>query len=219
MSQIGHNIKKLRKVKGLSQQAFAELFELSRGNISSYEEQRAEPKIDVVTKIANYFSIPLDYLLNKNISVNEILNYNAQLEPKEIYSSIELKSIPYIDRTIFSQVAKYLNRFNDLPQISFPIFSPKDFLAVDLYETIDHHSDFHFVETDIAFFKKLEVDLLHTLDQQYGLFFTEESFFIGKFRIEEKQIFLLLNDWHEEKFDVSTIDNFWKFYGKFEKAI
>ena len=39
MSKIGYNIKKLRNVKNLSQQAFADLFNLTRGNISSYEEQ------------------------------------------------------------------------------------------------------------------------------------------------------------------------------------
>ncbi len=219
MSQIGHNIKKLRKVKGLSQQAFAELFELSRGNISSYEEQRAEPKIDVVTKIANYFSIPLDHLLNNNISVNEILNFEDHFETKVPEMVSDFKTIPFIDRNHLPQINSFNENLDALPKIQFPIYSPKDFLALELDESVNHHSDFLFRETDIAFFKKLEVDLLHTLDQQYGLFFTEESFFIGKFRIEEKQIFLLLNDWHEEKFDVSTIDNFWKFYGKFEKAI
>ena len=76
MSKIGYNIKKLRNVKNLSQQAFADLFELTRGNISSYEEKRAEPKIEIAIKIANYFSIPLEPLLTKQLSVNEILNFN-----------------------------------------------------------------------------------------------------------------------------------------------
>lgn len=40
MSKVGRNIKKIRSVKGLSQQAFAYLFSLTRGNISSYEELR-----------------------------------------------------------------------------------------------------------------------------------------------------------------------------------
>ena len=38
MTKIGENIKKLRQVKNLTQQAFADLFEVSRGNISSYSQ-------------------------------------------------------------------------------------------------------------------------------------------------------------------------------------
>ena len=75
MTQIGTNIKKLRSVKGLSQQAFGELFNLTRGNISSYEEFRAEPKISVILQIAKYFSIPVAHLLEKKLTVNEILNF------------------------------------------------------------------------------------------------------------------------------------------------
>lgn len=217
MSQIGQNIKKLRKVKGLSQQAFAELFDLTRGNISSYEEQRAEPKVEVATKIANYFSIPLQHLYDKNLSVNEILKFDAKFETPEKTASIELKIIPYLDRTHLSLVSEYYQHFEKLPQIHFPIFSPKEFLAVDLYESIDHHSDFQFVETDIAFFKKLEVDLLHTLDEHYGLFYNKDFFFVGKFKIEGKKISLILNGWHEEELNMENIGEFWKLYGIFKK--
>lgn len=219
MSQIGHNIKKLRKVKGFSQQAFAELFELSRGNISSYEELRAEPKTDVVTKIANYFSIPLDHLFNNQLSVNEILNFNDHFETKEQEVVSDFKTIPFIDRNHISQILDFHDGLESLAKIQFPIYSPKDFLALELDESVNHHSDFQFRETNIAFFKKLEVDLLHTLDNQYGLFFSKASFFIGQFRVKEKQIFLVLNDWHEEEFSIDEIDNFWKYYGKFEKFV
>ena len=52
MSKVGKNIKKIRNVKALSQQAFADLFQLTRGNISSYEEFRAEPNIEIIVIIA-----------------------------------------------------------------------------------------------------------------------------------------------------------------------
>ena len=67
MTQIGKNIKKIRSVNGLSQQSFADLFSLTRGNISSYEESRAEPKIEVMIKIANYFGIPLSDLIEQDL--------------------------------------------------------------------------------------------------------------------------------------------------------
>ena len=58
MSYFGKNIRKIRSLKSLSQQAFAELFDLKRGTLGAYEEGRSEPKLETLIKIANYFSIP-----------------------------------------------------------------------------------------------------------------------------------------------------------------
>ena len=77
MTKIGANIKKVRTTKGISQQAFADLFALTRGNISSYEENRAEPKIETVIQIANHFNIPLNQFITQNLSIHEILKYNG----------------------------------------------------------------------------------------------------------------------------------------------
>lgn len=76
MSLIGKNIKKIRSIKKLNQSQFADLFDLSRASIGSYEEGRAEPKIDKIIEIANYFSIKTDLLLKKELSVNEISGFN-----------------------------------------------------------------------------------------------------------------------------------------------
>ncbi|WP_294205370.1 helix-turn-helix domain-containing protein [uncultured Chryseobacterium sp.] len=72
MSFFGTNIKKIRQVKGLSQKAFADLFDLNRGVISSYEEGRAEPKIETILKVANYFNLDLDKLLTEILQVNQL---------------------------------------------------------------------------------------------------------------------------------------------------
>ncbi|MDN3695636.1 helix-turn-helix transcriptional regulator [Chryseobacterium tructae] len=72
MSFFGTNIKKIRQVKGLSQKAFADLFDLNRGVISSYEEGRAEPKIETILKVANHFNLDLDKLLTEILQVNQL---------------------------------------------------------------------------------------------------------------------------------------------------
>lgn len=218
MSQIGHNIKKLRKVKGLSQQAFAEIFGLTRGNISSYEEIRAEPKIDAVTNIANYFSIPLEDLLHKNLSVNEILRFNDYFEQKELKTT-EFKAIPFIDRNHLAHISELHNHTETLPKIHFPIYGTQDFLALELDHSISHHSGFIYQENDIAFFKKMELDLLHTIENEFGLFFSENQFFIGKFIRQDSGIILQLNEWLSEELNVNDLTNFWKYYGRFEKNL
>ena len=72
MSQIGQNIRKIRSAKKLNQTQFAEIFNLTRGSVGAYEEGRAEPKIDTIIQIANYFSLSIDLLLNKEITVNDL---------------------------------------------------------------------------------------------------------------------------------------------------
>ncbi|WP_410498210.1 helix-turn-helix domain-containing protein [Chryseobacterium sp. Tr-659] len=72
MSFFGTNIKKIRQVKGLSQKAFADLFDLNRGVISSYEEGRAEPKIETILKVASHFNLNLDKLLTETLQVNQL---------------------------------------------------------------------------------------------------------------------------------------------------
>src|SRR5690606_16346950 len=98
MSKIGHNIKKLRNVKNLSQQAFADLCSLTRGNISSYEELRAERKLETIINISNYFSIPLVQPLTHHLSVNATVNFhdyfNEAGEKKLQKSFANLRFIP-----------------------------------------------------------------------------------------------------------------------------
>lgn len=74
MSFFGTNIKKIRQVKGLSQKAFADLFDLNRGVISAYEEGRAEPKIDTLLKVAGYFSLDINDFLTKPLQVNNLVS-------------------------------------------------------------------------------------------------------------------------------------------------
>ena len=54
MSLFGKNIRKIRNVRNMSQQSFADLFDLKRGTLGAYEEGRSEPRIETILKIANY---------------------------------------------------------------------------------------------------------------------------------------------------------------------
>lgn len=72
MSFFGTNIKKIRQAKDLSQKAFADLFDLNRGVISSYEEGRAEPKIETLLKVANLFNLDLDQLLTEDLQESQL---------------------------------------------------------------------------------------------------------------------------------------------------
>src|SRR5689334_5181298 len=115
MTRIGANIKKIRTTKGLSQQAFADLFALTRGNISSYEENRAEPRIETVMQIANYFGIPLNHFISQSLSIHEILKYNGDklIGDEKHIINLQLKQVPFISDTIYMKCCYQELAFND----------------------------------------------------------------------------------------------------------
>lgn len=83
MTQIGKNIRKIRSVKGISQAAFAELFQLTRASVGAYEEGRAEPKLNTIIQIADYFGISVDIIIKKELTVNELHRFDIFKNEKQ----------------------------------------------------------------------------------------------------------------------------------------
>ena len=68
MSRAGLNLKYLRKLRGWTQEEFAIKLNIKRSLIGAYEEERADPRIDVLEIIAEMFKLSLDELLLKDLS-------------------------------------------------------------------------------------------------------------------------------------------------------
>ena len=68
MKIIAKNIKHLRSLKKLSQEALAEELSITRSRIGSYEENRSSPTIEVLIKLSDYFKIPIDILLRNDLT-------------------------------------------------------------------------------------------------------------------------------------------------------
>lgn len=128
MTHFGKNIKKIRAIKNLSQAAFADIFGITRASVGAYEEGRAEAKIDTIIEIANYFSISLNQLLTKEITVNELYNFNPIKQLEKIQkipqtSKSEARNlIPLIyNKFAYDYCVNYKNRayIESLPTIQF----------------------------------------------------------------------------------------------------
>lgn len=65
---IGTRIKQLRKQYNLSQEEFANKIGVSQTTITAWETGKAEPASSVVVKIANYFKVSTDFILEVNDS-------------------------------------------------------------------------------------------------------------------------------------------------------
>ncbi|MEP5339181.1 MAG: helix-turn-helix domain-containing protein [Algibacter sp.] len=133
MSFFGKNIKKIRGVKSLSQQAFADLFFLKRATLGAYEEGRSEPKIDTIIKVANYFSISIDDILTKEITVNQLLSFNGGIttDVNQVVKTTftEVPFVNELNSKMFIDDFKTSQNYSSLPKIKIPIEGSINLLA------------------------------------------------------------------------------------------
>ncbi len=114
MAIIHQNIRALRQSLDVNQQKFGDLFDLSRPAVGAYEEERAEPKIDLLVRMAKHFHVSLDDLLTKDLDLDPQKTQNKLLlvqnsdyvhyikafgDPQYLSSLTELK-LPFLDSRI-----------------------------------------------------------------------------------------------------------------------
>jgi len=129
MATISSNIKFLRKKKGLTQQQFADQVGIKRSLVGAYEEERAEPKYELLKKIALFFEISLDDF------INETINEKWTPKPKGDSSNLRILSISVdkednenIEMVPLKASAGYMNGYADpeyvsqLPKLYLPMF-------------------------------------------------------------------------------------------------
>ena len=64
---ISKRLKELRTVSGFSQEKLAELLDVSRQTISSWENERSYPDVHNLIMLWEFYSVSLVYLLNGDI--------------------------------------------------------------------------------------------------------------------------------------------------------
>lgn len=214
MSQIGKNIKKIRNVKGLSQQAFADLFQLTRGNISSYEEFRAEPRLEVLVKIANYFGIPLADFIEKDLSVNELLHYNTGLvlETEKLKITQQIIKIPFIpaiyinDYILHSEDEDFMN---NLPYLLIPTNSRSPLIALELDNRENLPGGLAYQNGDILIFEQVTKENIHRIPDKLGMTIYSDGIKYGIYNVKEGKTNLSLNEWIIYPFDIESDKPYW----------
>jgi transcriptional regulator with XRE-family HTH domain len=68
MSIASKNLKYLRKLRGWTQEEFAAKLKIKRSLLGAYEEERADPRIEVLEIVGNIFKLTLDELLRKDLT-------------------------------------------------------------------------------------------------------------------------------------------------------
>ncbi|MGV3509281.1 MAG: XRE family transcriptional regulator [Sphingobacteriaceae bacterium] len=139
MANISNNLRYLRKKKGLTQQQFADLMEIKRSLVGAYEEDRADPRYDLLKKFATFFELSIDELINEQI------NDKWKPKPKSDASNLRVLSISVdsedrenIELVPVKASAGYLNGYadpqfiSDLPKFHLPFLKQGTFRAFEI---------------------------------------------------------------------------------------
>lgn len=132
MSNISSNLKYLRKKNGQTQQQFADLMGIKRSLVGAYEEDRAEPKYELLKRIAENFELTIDEFINENINDKwkpKLKSHGSNLRILSI--SVDASDNENIEMVPVKASAGYLNGFSDpqyikdLPKFQLPLPSLK----------------------------------------------------------------------------------------------
>jgi len=136
MSIISTNIKFLRKKRGLTQQMLADQIGIKRSLIGAYEEERAEPKYELLKVIASFFDISLDDFIKETINEKWAPKPKGNLRILSI--SVDKEDNENIELVPVKASAGYLNGYADpefvaqLPKFYLPMFKQGTYRAFEI---------------------------------------------------------------------------------------
>lgn len=129
MANISQNIKFLRKKKGLTQQQFADQVGIKRSLVGAYEEERAEPKYELLKTLATFFDVSIDDFINETIDEKWAPKPKGNPANLRILSiSVDKEDNENIELVPVKASAGYLNGYADteyvaaLPKLYLPMF-------------------------------------------------------------------------------------------------
>jgi len=133
MSFAGKNLKYLRKQKGWTQDEFATRVQIKRSLVGAYEEDRAEPKLEVLQSLSEIFSLTLEELLFQDLSEAKQINYLDQR--RNLKASLSSNVIHFVP---IKAVAGYMSGYADpdfideLNTFTLPMLAPGQYRAFEI---------------------------------------------------------------------------------------
>lgn len=120
---IGDNIRRIRRKKGLSQKQLGELLKMSPVMISQYENGKRTPKYDTLVRFSSALKCPVTALIDPFPEIDEIGFYSdsktmighgylaPDVSPKELNEHIQ--DLPFEVVNDFEKLIIYYNSLND----------------------------------------------------------------------------------------------------------
>ena len=132
MSIAGQNLKYLRKLRGWTQEEFANKLKIKRSLLGAYEEERADPRIDVLELVSDIFKLTLDDLLLKDLAESKG-NYVAKRRMQKLASgSNEIQFVPV--KAAAGYLAGYADPefVDELNTFTLPMLAPGTYRAFEI---------------------------------------------------------------------------------------
>lgn len=98
---FSERLRKLRREKNLTQTELANLLNVSNGAIAMWETEKRQPDLDMVSKIASYFNVSVDYLIGREQEKN--MNKFKELRKKAGLTQIEFAQKLNVDQSTISK--------------------------------------------------------------------------------------------------------------------
>ncbi len=132
MSIANKNLKYLRKQRGWTQEEFAQRLNIKRSLVGAYEEERAEPRIDVLEIVCDIFKLTLDDVLRKDLSDSKG-GYLAKRRAMKMSSGPAL--IPFVPvKAAAGYLAGYADQdfIDELNTFTLPMLKGSEYRAFEI---------------------------------------------------------------------------------------
>lgn len=132
MSTAGQNLKYLRKLRGWTQEEFAVKLGIKRSLLGAYEEERAEPRIEVLEIVGDMFKLTLDELLRKELSDSKGSYLSKRRAQKLVSASNEIQLVPV--KAAAGYLAGYADPefLDELNTFTLPMLAPGTYRAFEI---------------------------------------------------------------------------------------
>lgn len=107
MALANQNFKYLRKLRGWTQEEFAQKLGIKRSLVGAYEEERAEPNYEVLETVSDLFKVSIDDLLRKDLGETKGSYLARRRQLKMIAETNVIHFVPV------KAAAGYLNGYAD----------------------------------------------------------------------------------------------------------
>src|SRR5689334_17627930 len=95
MSFAGKNLRYLRKLRGWTQEEFANKLKIKRSLLGAYEEERAEPRLEVTENICNIFKLSMEEFFLKDLTAAKGSSYLERRRQLKMAADVcEIQLVP-----------------------------------------------------------------------------------------------------------------------------
>ncbi len=135
MSYAGKNLRYLRRLRGWTQEEFANKLKIKRSLVGAYEEERAEPRLEVLRSICHIFKLSLDDLFLKDLTEAKAATY---LDKRRALKNSDESDDRQIQFVPVKAAAGYLAGYADpefideLNTFTLPMLAPGQYRAFEI---------------------------------------------------------------------------------------